>query len=76
MYWELPYAQRKDLPAFKISMHVYAAKPAERFVILNGVRQVEGDDLPGGMKLVSIDPGGITVESNGKRFRVPRGGGY
>ncbi len=76
LYWELPYAERKDMPEFKISMHVYADKPADRFVILNGVRQKEGDDLPGGMKLDAIDADGIVVELTGKRFRVPRDGGY
>ncbi|HET8897773.1 MAG TPA: general secretion pathway protein GspB [Rhodanobacteraceae bacterium] len=76
MYWELPYAERKDFPEFRISMHVYATNPADRFVILNGTRQKEGDELSGGLKLVAIDPDGIVLESHDKRFRVPRGGGY
>lgn len=76
LYWELPYAERKDLPEFRISMHVFAADPADRFVILNGTRQKEGDTLPGDLKLVRIDPDGIVLEHKGKQFRVPRGGGY
>ena len=76
LYWELPYAERKDLPEFKISMHVYSDAPEERFVILNGVRHVEGDNLGNDMKLRAIDPDGLVVQHNGKSFRVPRNGGY
>lgn len=76
MYWDLPYAERRDLPTFKISMHVYAENPVDRFVILNGVRQIEGDELPSGMKLVAIRVDGIVIEAEGKRFMVPRDGGY
>lgn len=71
MYWQLPYAERKDLPEMKISMHVYAPHPADRFVIINGERQVEGDDLGNGMTLVAIRRDGIVVELNGQRFVVP-----
>ena len=74
MYWQLSYAERKDLPPFKISMHMYSELPADRFVILNGVRQAEGDTLSDGTKLISINPDSITVEKNGKRFLVPRQG--
>lgn len=76
MYWDLPYADRRDLPAFKISMHVFAPNPAKRFVILNGVRHIEGDALPGEITLISIRADGIVLEAEGKRFMVPRDGGY
>ena len=76
MYWELPYAERKDLPDFDISMHVYTDDPADRFVILNGLRQVEGDTLTSGQKLIAINPDSITLEDNGHTFRVPRQGGH
>lgn len=74
LYWQLPYAERKDLPELKISMHVYARSPADRFVIINGARQVQGDDLGNNMTLVAIRPDGIVVELNGKRFVVPTAG--
>lgn len=74
MYWELPYAERKDLPEFDITMHVYTPDPHDRFVILNGVRQVQGDTLASGQKLIAINPDSITLEDNGHQFRVPRQG--
>lgn len=71
MYWQLPYAERKDLPDLKVSMHVYAPEAADRFVIINGERLVEGDDLGGGITLVEIRRDGIVVGLSGKQFVVP-----
>lgn len=74
MYWELPYAQRNKVPDLRITMHLYTRNRADRFVIINGVRHAEGDDLADGVKLVSINPDGITLSLGGTRFRVPRQG--
>lgn len=76
MYWDLPYDVRNELPAFEVSMHVYSADAKSRFVILNGERRVAGDELEGGIKLIAIRPDGIEMERDGKRFLVPRDGGY
>ncbi|MGB8636192.1 MAG: general secretion pathway protein GspB [Rhodanobacteraceae bacterium] len=76
MYWELPYAQRRDIPELNISMHMYTDTPADRFVIINGVRQVQGDTLPSGLKLIAINPDSITLDKDGQRFRVPRRGSH
>ncbi len=73
LIWELPYAQRRDIPELKVTMHVYAAEPAQRFVIINGDRHVEGDDV-GSLKLGEIRADGIVFVSNGQRFLLPRGG--
>ena len=73
LIWELPYAQRRELPEIKLSMHVYAAEPVNRFVIINGNRQVEGDDIES-LRLVEIRVDGIVFEHQGQRFLYPRGG--
>ena len=73
MVWELPLATRRELPAIAISMHVFAEDPAKRFIILNGQRQVQGDDI-GGLKLVEIRADGAVFEFSGQRFLYPRGG--
>lgn len=73
MVWELPLATRRELPAIAISMHVFAENPAQRFIILNGQRQVQGDDI-GGLKLVEIRKDGAVFEFSGQRFLYPRGG--
>lgn len=73
LIWELPYAQRRDIPELKVTMHVYATEPAQRFAIINGERHVEGDDV-GSLKLGEIRADGIVFVNNGQRFLLPRGG--
>jgi general secretion pathway protein B len=73
MIWELPLAVRRDLPELAVTMHVFAIAPENRFVILNGERHVEGDDIAG-MKLVEIRSDGVLFEREGQRFLLPRGG--
>ena len=73
LIWELPYAQRREMPEIKLSMHVFAAEPANRFVIINGNRQVEGDEIES-LRLIEIRSDGIVFEHQGQRFLYPRGG--
>jgi general secretion pathway protein B len=73
LIWALPYAQRRGIPELKLSMHVFAGEPANRFVIVNGNRQVEGDEFEG-LKLIEIRNDGIVLEHDGVRFVYPRGG--
>lgn len=73
LIWELPYAVRREIPELKLTMHVYAAQPAQRFVIVNGNRQIEGDDIDD-LHVVEIRPDGIIFEHKGLRFLYPRGG--
>lgn len=72
--WEMPYAVRKDLPALALTMHVYSSVPAERFVVVEGERHVEGDDLGDGVTLREIRSDGIVLDFKGKRFVYPRDG--
>ena len=71
--WDLPYATRKDLPDLTLTMHVYAADPHERFVVIKGERHVEGDDLGEGVILREISADGMVLEYKGTRFVYPRG---
>ncbi len=73
LLWELPFAVRREIPELKVSMHVFAAEPASRFVIVNGERRAEGDEFEG-LKLVEIRTDGIVFERQGQRFLYPRGG--
>lgn len=74
LYWQLPLNVRKDLPALKLSMHVYSPTPDQRFIVLNGNRQKEGDDLGADVRLTEIRVDGAVLEFHGQRFLVPRGG--
>jgi general secretion pathway protein B len=73
LMWELPYATRRELPEIKLTMHVYADLPEQRFVIVNGDRQVEGDEV-GTLNLVEIRQDGVVFDYEGVRFLYPRGG--
>ncbi len=73
LIWELPLATRRSLPELKLSMHVFATQPDQRFVIINGERRAQGDEFEG-LKLIEIRSDGIVLEHEGVRFLYPRGG--
>ena len=58
------------LAPVKLSMHMWDADPARRFVILDGQRMGEGD-RSGGLSVIAIDRKGVTVERDGQRAHVP-----
>lgn len=66
--WELPLAIRRDLPELNLSIHVFSPEPSARFVLINGERRVEGDDLGQGARLVEIRRDGALVEFRDYRF--------
>lgn len=72
--WELPYGTRKELPDLKLTMHVYSNVPAERFIVIEGARHVEGDDLGNGVVLHEISTDGMVLDFKGQRFLYPRDG--
>ena len=72
--WELPYAVRRDLPPIALTMHVWASDPAGRFVVIDGERHVEGDELENGVIVREIRADGLLLEFQGHRFTYPRDG--
>jgi general secretion pathway protein B len=56
------------LPAMRIDLHVYAVKPAERFVLVNMHRLHEGDTMPEGVHIDSITPEGVVVTYQGVKY--------
>jgi general secretion pathway protein B len=73
-YSELPFSFRKSLPELRLSMHVYMAEPAQRFVILNDSRIGEGDKTNDDVYVREIRPDGAVLEFQGQRFFYPRDG--
>ena len=66
---EVPDIAATALPPVKLSMHMWDADPARRFVILDGQRLAEGD-RSGGLTVVAIDRRGVVIERDGQRARV------
>lgn len=56
------------LPAMRIDLHVYAVKPAERFVLVNMHRLHEGDTMSEGVHIDSITPEGVVVTYQGVKY--------
>ncbi|MFW5815755.1 MAG: general secretion pathway protein GspB, partial [Wenzhouxiangella sp.] len=66
--WELPLSVRRELPDLNLSIHVFSAEPAERFVLINGERRAEGADLGEGARLAEITRLGAVVDFRDYRF--------
>ena len=61
-----------NLPELRLDLHVYAARPEERFAMINMKKVHEGDLLPEGVRVESITPEGAVLSYNGSRFLLPR----
>ncbi len=64
----LPPAVQATIPPHRISVHVYSADPAQRFVILNSRRMREGDSRGDGLRLERIRPDGVVLSFGRHRF--------
>ncbi|HSN16786.1 MAG TPA: general secretion pathway protein GspB [Gammaproteobacteria bacterium] len=68
---ELPPEIRQALPALHMDVHGYAAKPADRFVVINLKTYRIGDTLAEGPVLRDIVPQGAVLEFHGVTFLLP-----
>ena len=66
---ELPLAIQQELPPMSISVHAYAAKPAERLVGINNRLLHEGAEVAPGLTLEQITRDGMVLNYKGYRFR-------
>ena len=71
-YWELPDAIRSDVPEIKFSVLVYAADPADRFVLVNGQRLGQGDSIQPGLEVRDIRRDGVIFSYRLYQFLVER----
>lgn len=67
----LDRSQRAALPALRISMHVWNAGPAQRFVIIDGQRLGEGGRIGDGV-IERIERDSVVLAWRGLRLRLPR----
>jgi general secretion pathway protein B len=65
-------AATTQLPQLRLDLHVFAAAPQDRFVMINMHRLREGDSLPEGVRVDSITPDGAVLSYNGSKFLLPR----
>jgi general secretion pathway protein B len=69
---ELNLTGADALPDLHIDVHVYATKPAERFVYINMRKYREGNTLAEGPVLERIRRDGVVLDYHGLRFVLPR----
>ncbi len=67
---ELAPDERQQLPPLKLSMHLWDADPARRFVILDGSRLHQGDRI-GAAVIVEIASDSVQLDWNGRALRLP-----
>jgi len=65
-------AVTNHLPNLHLDLHVFAANPQQRFVMINTRKLREGESLPEGVMVESITPEGAVLSHNGTRFLLPR----
>lgn len=68
---EMPSEQRQQLPALKLSMHVYSSEAGKRFAIIDGQRINEGSML-GSAVVEQIRQDGVVLSVQGQSYLLPR----
>jgi general secretion pathway protein B len=69
---EISLSGTQTLPELHLDVHVYATKPAERFVYINMRKYHEGATLQEGPVLERIRRDGVVLNFQGLRFILPR----
>jgi general secretion pathway protein B len=69
---ELSLSGAQALPELHLDVHVYATKPADRFVYINMRKYHEGAKLQEGPTVERIRRDGVVLNDQGVRFLLPR----
>lgn len=67
---DLSSEERRQLPALKVSMHMWAPATADRFAIIDGTRVHEGDRV-GDAVVEAIQQDGVMLSWRERRIRLP-----
>jgi general secretion pathway protein B len=69
---EISLSGAQAIPELHLDVHVYATRPAERFVYINMRKYHEGATLQEGPKVERIRRDGVVLNYQGLRFILPR----
>jgi len=70
--FDLSQAERAGLPPLQVSMYVYSEDRARRFVLIDGHRYGEGENIASGLSSEEIRSDGIVLDFQKRRFLLPR----
>ena len=71
-YWALPQSIRDDMSEIKITVMVYSEEPSDRFLLVNGQRLLEKEELSAGVRLEEIRRDGAIFRYRNYRFLVDK----
>lgn len=69
---QMPQAQRQQLPALRLSVHVFNDDAERRFALVDGRRVQDGADLGSGVRLREIRRDGLLLDVNGQPWLLER----
>jgi general secretion pathway protein B len=69
---EIDLSSQPALPDLHLDVHVFAARPADRFVYINMQKYREGATLADGLTLERVRRDGVVLNYHGLRFVLPR----
>jgi general secretion pathway protein B len=72
LYQDAASSPGTQIPQLRLDLHAYAARPQDRFVMINMHKVREGDTLPEGVRVDSITPDGAVLSYKGSSFLLPR----
>jgi general secretion pathway protein B len=67
---ELPEALQRTIPPITVGGYIYAARPADRSVLINKRLVRDGDQISPGLTLEKMTPNSMVFNYNGTRFRT------
>ena len=69
---EVNLAGNRGIPELHLDIHVYAKRPADRFVFINNRKYKEGATLQEGPTVERITRDGVLLRYQNLRFSIPR----
>lgn len=70
LFMESALAKEARFAEVKVDVHVYAAVPSQRFVLINMKKYQEGETTDLGLALNSITPDGVIVSYEGQQYKL------
>jgi general secretion pathway protein B len=72
LYQDAAITPGTNIPQLRLDLHAYAARPQDRWVMINMHKMHEGDTMPEGVRVDSITPDGAVLSYHGSSFLLPR----